>query len=583
MTEPPDKRIAPQEPGAPLRSSEAAEPDELVARHTRLVPRAILVSGLTLVSRLVGFLREILAAALFGDRSGIFDAFITAWRVPNLFRRFLGEGALSTSLQTVVTRADGEEGLEAGRAVFLATLRTTLWLLLVLCGAVMLGVAYLPDTMPVTGWPWLGADPGPVRELTVRVMPYVVLICITALCMGALNVRGHFATPAVAPVMMNLVWVGTLVVIGARWGWPGAGGAAPDDVQLEMTRFLAWGVLVAGVAQLVVLVPALRSQGLLGRTRVAARPGAAWEVLKRSAPLALGAAVYQVNVMVDGLMAEELLRDGGPTAHYYANRVQQFPMALISIAATASVFPALQALGLRRRLAELRSLHDRTQLAVVFLALPAGVGLFVLAGPLASVLFERGAFGADGTARVTAALEMLSLALLPAGAAGLLGRTYYALGDFRTPVRVSIAMLAVNAALNVVFVVWAGMDVEGLALATAVSSWGNVALLLPGLRGRLSLPGGERGVARRVLWIALASAASGAAAWGAHAGAARVFAPPGGYDRSALALVAGITAGIMVFALAAELLRIEEWQPVKARLGRRRRPPEGPPGGSEQG
>lgn len=558
----------------------APERDELVARHARLLPRALLVSGLTLTSRLVGFLREMLAAALFGDRSGIFDAFITAWRVPNLFRRFLGEGALSTSLQTVVTRADGEEGPDAGRAVFLATLRATLWVLLVLSAVVMLGVAHLPDTMPGTGWPWLGEDPGPVRELTVRVMPYVVLICLSALCMGALNVRGHFAAPAAAPVVMNAVWVGTLVAIGVRWGWPGEGGAAPDEVQLDMARFLAWGVLVAGTVQLLVLVPALRRRGLLGRTRVAPRAGAAWEVLRRSVPLALGAAVYQVNVMVDGLMAEELLRDGGPTAHYYANRLQQFPMALISIAATSSVFPALQALGLRRRLGELRELHDRTQLAVVFVALPACVGLFVLAEPLSAVLFQRGAYGADGVARIAAALRMLALALVPAGAVGLLGRTYYALGDFRTPVRISVAMLVANAGLNVAFVVGAGMDVEGLALATALSSWGNLVLLFPGLRHRLLLPVGVPAALGRLARIAVASAASGAAAWSAHAvTAGALAAPPGGSDRSAVALVAGIAAGIAVYALAAELLHIEEWAPVKARLKGRR----GGPGGGAEG
>ena len=482
---------------------------EIVGRHRRLVRRTVLVSGLTLVSRVLGFVREVISAMLFGDRSGIYDAFITAWRVPNLFRRFLGEGAISTSLQTALTEVDGTHGNAAGRALFLRTIGLLTLILLGVCAVVMAGVAVLPDTMPGTGWRWLGADPGAVRELCLRLMPFVVLICLAALCGGALQVRGHFAAPAVAPAVMNLVWIGVLVAVGGIFGWRALAERQAEEARsLEMARFLAWGVLAAGVVQLAVLVPALFSKGLLPTGSESGEVGAsrrlgrtAWDVLKTSAPLALGAAVYQINVMVDGLMAEGLLADGGPSAHYYANRIQQFPLALIAVAATSSVFPSLKALGHLGRRSELRALHDRTQYAVCFLALPASVGLFLLAQPMCQVLFQHGEYGPEGVGRMARALAMLALALLPAGAVGLLSRTYYALGDFRTPVRVSASMLALNALLNLALVAGLGMDADGLALATALTSWGNLVLLWPGLRGRLGLPAAEAGGAGRLSLI----------------------------------------------------------------------------------
>jgi len=511
-------------------------PQDLIGRHRRLVRRTALVSALTLVSRLLGFVREMLSAWLFGDRSAVYDAFITAWRVPNLFRRFLGEGALATSFQTALTRTDGDEGLEAGRRLFHATSRWLSGILVVLCGVVMLGVSAMPDEMPLTGWHWLGQPAEPVRDLTVRVMPFVVLACLSALAGGALNVRGHFAAPAWAPAILNIVWIGTLALLGLRYG---TSAGAPDPARhVEMTRVLAWGVLLAGIAQLVVQLPALARSGFLGRVgrAVVAQRATAREVVRRSVPLAIGAAVYQINVMIDGLMAEGLLPDGGPTTHYYANRVQQFPMALIAFAATAAVFPALQALGHARDLRAVRDLHDRTQRAICFVALPASIGLLVLARPVVSVCFEHGAFGAEGVRRTTAALQYLTLAIVPAGASGLAARTFYSLSDFSYPVRVSIAMLALNVALNLVFVLGAGMDVEGLALATAATSWGTLVLLLACLGRRLP--------ARRVAFAGpLCRMLAGAALAGALATLAHALAAP------ALGSGAGLFLGIAAAAL----------------------------------
>ena len=291
---------------------------------------------------------------------------------------------------------------------------------------------------------------------------------------------------------------------------------------MEMARVLAWGVLAAGAIQLVVHVPALVRNGLLLRASTSAQleepVRGAWGVFKSSAPLAFGAAVYQINVMIDGLMAEGLLRNGGPAAHYYANRIQQFPLALIAVAATSAVFPALKALGHLGRRSELRGLHDKAQLGVAFLALPASFGLFLLAPSMCSVLFEHGEYGSDGIERMSSALRMLGLALVPAGAVGLVSRSYYAIDDFRTPVRVSAWMLVANVGLNALFVVGLDMDTDGLALGTALSSWGSLLLLWPGLARALGPAPESTPATPLVLRMLLASALAASASLAVDSG-----------------------------------------------------------------
>ncbi|MCB9914513.1 MAG: murein biosynthesis integral membrane protein MurJ [Planctomycetes bacterium] len=534
----------------------ATHGEAVIRRQHGVGRRTVWISLLTLVSRVLGMAREVLAAGLFGHDNPIYDAFLFAWRIPNLFRRFLGEGALSTSLQATLTEADAHDGDAAGREVFLATLRLVTLVLVTLCALCMTGVALLPESL----MPYLGVAPEAARELVLRLLPFVVIVCLTAAAGGALNVRGHYTLPALGPVLLNVVWIAALVAIA----WLVTG--ETDALQLERARWLSWGVLLSSLVQFVVLFPALRTTGLWHWREALSRPSArarraAREVFRRSAPLAFGAAVYQINVMIDGLMAQRLLEPGGQTAHYLANRVQQFPLALVAIAATTAVFPALAALGQARRLGELRALHDLTQRSVLFVALPAAVGLAVLAQPIAEVLFRHGAFEEEGARRIAAALRVLAAAVLSAGAVGLVVRTYYALGDFGTPVRVSCAMLLTNVGLNLLFLRGFGMDVDGLALATTLSSVGNFALLFPGLTRRLGLPPAAPGFAGTLARTALAATACGGVAWAVERYGAAVL--PGWL---ALCLAMGTGAG--AYALAAETLAIPEWVPFRARLGR---------------
>jgi putative peptidoglycan lipid II flippase len=529
----------------------------VVARHGGLLRRTLWMSAMTLASRVLGFVREVMAAVLFGATSAVFDAFVTAWRIPNLLRRLFGEGALATSLQTALTDVEAKHGDAAGRQLFEATLRLAVAVITGVC-LVMAGAAvWLKEPIVASGF--LGEPVGAAAalDLVLLMLPFLLFVCVAALCAGALQVRGEFTTTNVAPIAMNVVWIAALGVMIAL---------QPNAEHMLLVRQLSIVVCVAGLVQLVVQLPACVRVGLMGTSvlRVFAPlvPGA-WGVLKSALPLAIGAAVYQVNVMIDGLMAESLLPDGGPTTIYYAIRVQQFPMALVATAATAAVFPKLKALAATRQDGELRRLHDRAQLGVAFLALPASAGMFVLAEPIAVALFQHGAFSAAGAARLGSSLAMLSLALLPAGAVGLVSRVYYAKGDFKTPVRVSIVALVLNTVLNWVLVTQAGMDVEGLALGTVLASVVNLALLWPGLRGRLALPSGEAGFAGRFTRIAVASALCAAAAWGVSQLLSG--------QHAALIVAAGSTAGAVAFFAVAKLLRVEELEEFLAKLRARAR------------
>ncbi|MBL8858751.1 MAG: murein biosynthesis integral membrane protein MurJ [Planctomycetes bacterium] len=475
----------------------AASGVDVVGRHKRLVRRTALVSLLTLASRIIGFARESMAAAIFGDRSAINDAFVTAWRVPNLFRGLMGEGAITTAMQGAMTRIDHERGEDAGRRLFQATLRTVMWstIAVTLFGIAL--VVIVPDRMPITGWSWLGADPAPVRELTARLLPFVVFVCGAAVVGGALQVRGHFLAPALAPVVMNACWIGALVYTASHFGWgdpDGESAAERFTRHFDMMRMLAAFVLGAGAVLFLVHVPPLARCGLWkARAGVPSAPRVptreVWAIMKDTLPLALGAAVFQINALISGFLAEGLLTNGGPTVLYYAARVQQLPLSLISVAATSAVFPALAALGQVGDRHGLKRLHEDTHLAIAFVAIPATLGLLVFAGPVCAVCFGHGAFGDEGVERTAAALRWMTLAILPAGATGLLARAHYAIGDFKTPVKIAVAMLFLNTILGVAFVAGFGMDADGLALATAITAWGNLAWLAPHLERRLSLPG----------------------------------------------------------------------------------------------
>ncbi len=570
---------------------------DVVGRHKRLVRRTVLISAWTAVSRLLGYGRELLAAILFGSNSPAFDAFITAWRIPNLFRRLLGEGAVSTALQTTQTEVEADHGEAAGRELFLGVARLALWILVGLCALIMGGVSLMRDTMPGTGWNWLGKNPQAVRELTLLVTPYLIFICLAGLAAGALAVRGKFRGSSAGAGAMNLVAIATLLWMGWRYGWSGPSpldGEQGLERHMGMARVFSYGLVFSGLVQLAMLVPELASSGLLGAKKRTSgspgrkgHPGAAeaeirpaagtssaspMGVLRSSVPLAMGAAIYQVNVMIDGLMAQGLLTEGGPTTYYYANRIQQLPLALVATAATNAVFPALKALAHSGDRAGFFGLHRRTNLGVLCIAMPAAAGLAFLALPISRVLLEHGEFDSQGAARTASALTALALALPAIGAAGLTTRSLYALGDFRTPVVIAGWLLVANVLANLLFVVGLDMDVAGLALATTLAAWANVGLQSFALQKHFptrSPLNSAPSTAVEIAKLVGASSACGTAAWIAQRALSS-------WASQGIALAVAIACGIIAYVGSSALIGAPAWGLAKERWRSLRRRPTPP-------
>jgi len=549
-------------------SAEPAAAPAIVLRHRALLGRTALVSFLTLLSRIAGFAREALTAALFGHASAVSDAFITAWRIPNLFRALMAEGAIATALQTEQTRADHERGEAGGRAFFQAILRAVLFASCAGCALALLVLVVLPDSMPLTGWSWLGSEPGAVREFTARMLPFVVLVCVSAVLSGALNVRGHYVLPNLAPVLMNGGWVLALLGIGAALGTSapaGLEGAGEQARQLAMARWIAGYVLLAGVILVVVQWPALRAFGLRGpvpdEERSQARR-AAWRALVASLPQAVSVSVYQLSALAGGLLAVGLLSEGGSSLLYYVSRLQQLPLSLVAVAATSAVFPLLSALGETRQHERLGQLLTTTNLAIAYVAIPASIGLFVFAEPVLAVCFEHGAFASAGVERAVGGLRAAALAILPAGAAGLLARSAIAVGDRRAPVLVAGALILGSAALGAGLVVGVGMDLAGLAWGATAAAWLNLAILTPRLRSRLGGTWDLAVVPGRVARMALAAGAAVGLAWVAHRALASERA-------SALALGLCILLSVLLYGLFSQALAIPEWRALRQELRRR--------------
>ena len=521
-----------------------------------LLRAGALVSALTLLSRILGLVRDVLMAHFLG-RGAAAGAFYLAWVLPNLFRRLFGEGALSAAFLPRFQKEWARRGPEAARTLLSQVSGT---LLLFLSLLVLLGLALfwaLPlETLAAlfsrsAPDPWAFASL--FRRLALLLFPYVAPVCLLGLLSGALQARGHFALPALAPVLLNLFWIGGLLLGGVVLGKAGG----------ELGGFLAWTILAGGAAQVLLQVPALARLGLLAAPRPSWRSPGVREVARRTAPALVGLAVFQVNALLDQVMAATLVPEvGGNAVLFYANRLFQFPLALVGTALAVASLPAFAEKARQGRKEELLSLFGLSARTVLFLALPAAFGLALLARPLLSLLFVHpgGRFTAADAGETARVLLFLAGGLPFVCLAQLATRVHYAMDDYRSPVRVGLALVGGNLLLNLLLV--GPLGVAGLALATTVSSV-LLGLLLTGRFPRLGLPpawGGILPSLARVLPLCLLLSA---AVLGTEAAAGGL--PP------AAALAAALAAGAGAYLLPAALLGYPEWRAFREALGRKRR------------
>ena len=507
------------------------------------VVRAVGVIGAaTLASRVLGFVRDMVMARAFGA-GPVTDAFFVAFRIPNLLRRLLAEGALSTAIIPVFT----EYRERAGRAEFGRMIRAVTGVaMVVLCVVSGLGMLLAPWIVRVMAPGWAG-DPGLIGlagRLTTLMFPYLLLVGLAALAMGALNAQHRFFTAAFAPAVLNIAMILSVLFLAGRMSPP--------------VLALAVGVLVGGAGQLLVQLPELARLG------VPLRPSAEWShpavrvIAGRLWPAVFALAAVQVTVLVNTLLAS-LLPEGTVSYLYYADRVMEFPLGVFGVALATAALPIMSGQAAR---GEHRALTDMLGFSLrlsVFVALPAAVGLIALGHPIVRLLFERGEFTPADAIATTQALAGYAVGLPAFSATRIAAQTFYALGDTRTPVWTGLASVAANVVLAIILM-WPLQHV-GLALASSLSAYVNLLLLCWLLRRRLG-PLGGRQMAGSLLRTGGASAAL--LLWCVWAGA-RLGA---GWAGAAWTLGA-LAAGMLVFLLAAAALRAPELGALFGMLRRR--------------
>ncbi len=434
-----------------------------------LLRAASTVSLLTLASRITGLLSQMLQAALFGAGAWM-DAFNVAFRIPNLLRRLFAEGAFSQAFVPLLAATRAAEGDDATHALVNAVATVLFWALLVTC---IVGIAGAPAVV------WLmasGLQEFDAAVLMTRFMfPYIVCMSLVALSAGILNTHKRFAVPAATPVLLNLS------VIGAAWG------LAPvlQRHGIEPIYALTAGVMVGGMLQLAVQVPALMRIGMVPRIGLGpATLRRAWKhpgvhrVLQQMAPAILGVSVAQISLLINTQIASQV-GVGAVSWLFYADRLMEFPTALLGVAMGVVLLPQLSAAQAGGDAARYSGLLDWGLRLTLLLALPCAVALLVFPLPMIAVLFHRGAFQAHDVHQTVTALMGYGVGLLGLIAVKILAPGFYARQDIRTPVRIAIVVLVLTQLMNLVWVPLFGH--AGLALSIGLAALINATWLLIGL------------------------------------------------------------------------------------------------------
>jgi putative peptidoglycan lipid II flippase len=462
-----------------------------VGAANRAVARAAAVVGAaTLASRVLGFVRDLVVARAFGA-GPLTDAFFVAFRLPNLLRRLVAEGALSSAFIPVFTEYVTTRRREDTREMLRAVIGD---MALLLGGLSVLGVLGAPLVVRMMA-PGFFGDPV-LGALTVRLtrlmFPYLFLVGLAAMAMGILNAHRHFLLPALSPVALNVGIIGAALWLAPHLDEPVTG--------------LAIGVLVGGAGQVLLQLPALARHGVPVRPALALRHPAVRRIVGLMAPVAVGQSATQVGTLINTVIAS-FLSAGSVSYLYYADRLVEFPLGIFGIAIATAVLPTLSEQAARRDTRAVRETLSFALRLAAFVSLPAAVGLLVLREPIVRVLYEHGRFGPAETAGTAAALAMYALGLVGFTGAKIGAQAFYALGDTRTPMRVSVGAVALNCALAAAL---AGpLGHAGLALATSVAATGHATLLVILLRQRL---GGEPIPHARHAWLRIVAVSAALAA-----------------------------------------------------------------------
>jgi putative peptidoglycan lipid II flippase len=419
----------------------------------------------TFTSRVLGLVREIAYARFMGD-GWVAGAFMLAFMVPNLFRRLLGEGALTAAFIPIFKE---KEKVEGDAEMWRAANAVISGLIIGATAIILLGIVVVSILL------LFGFKNGQTMLMLrlLRVMfPYVLLVCLAAIFMGMLNARGHFFIPAIGAAMLNVVMIASVFLIAPMLGR-----------SLERQIFgLAIGVVVAGVVQALFQLPLLRQEGFRFFWVQPWKDATVRRVVRQMLPATLGVAAYQLNVMFTQGIAFWV--DPTVVASFnYSVRLMELPQGVFGLSLATYLLPTLSGLSAEKKYDEFRSTLGDGLGYLVFINLLATVLLVILAEPMVRLLFERGRFDVFSTSRASLALVYLAPGLLAFSMVNILARAFYALGDVTTPMKISIFCLALNAIMTFAFVFH--LRQGGLGVANTLSSIVNVCLLAFALRKKI--------------------------------------------------------------------------------------------------
>ena len=434
--------------------------------NSRVAKAAGVVGAATMLSRVFGFIRDMVVAGYFG--AGLTtDAFFVAFRIPNLLRRLLGEGSLTVSFVPVFTEYLKKKSFrEAGELANVAF--TALSALLVIVA--LAGMLFSPLIVTFMA-------PGFVKfpqqyELTVflnRLMfPYVFFICLVALCMGILNSLRHFAIPALSPVVLNIAMITATLTLRGFFQEP--------------ITALAVGVLIGGVLQLAMQWPILVRMGMRLRPDFRFSHPGLKQIGRLMIPSILGSAVYQINIFIGTILASFLPR-GSVSFLYYADRIVELPLGVFAIAVGTAALPSFSEQVATGDFTRLKNTISFSLRLILFIAIPATVALIILRVPIISVLFQRGAFNASSTLLTAEALLFYALGLWAFSAIRIIDSAFFSIQDRKSPLKVAFLSLFVNLVGSIILMY--PLKHGGLALATSLASAVNVITLAVILRKKI--------------------------------------------------------------------------------------------------
>ncbi|MGJ3260363.1 MAG: murein biosynthesis integral membrane protein MurJ [Rhodospirillales bacterium] len=513
-----------------------------------LVRAVSVIGSMTMLSRIFGFARDILIANFLGAGT-VADAFVVAFRFPNLFRRLFAEGAFAAAFVPMFSRSLEGDGADAAKRFAEQAFSMLAVVLFVFVAAVEIAMPWL---MPYLA-PGFDAVPGKMEmatEFSRIAFPYLLFISLVALQSGVLNAFGKFTAAAAAPVLLNITLIVALLAFGGS-----------DE---ESGRALVWGVFAAGIVQFLWLAWHCRREGVVLRLGMPQLTEKVRTLGKRILPVVFGASLYQINLLIGTILATTI-SDGAVSYLYYADRVTQLPLGVVGIAIGTALLPMISRQLEAGNEAEANTSQNRGIEIALLLTVPAALALIVIPEPIIKVLFERGAFGADASEATAMALMAYAIGLPAYVGIRVFTPGYFAREDTRTPVKIAALAMIVNVVLNLVLMQPFGH--VGIALASSVSAWLNVFLLIAVLARRGHYQA-DRRLMSRLAGIAGASVVMAAALWFAAAWAVPWLAGPMLEQVAALALL--VFGGLALYLAAARLFGVYSVAEIRGMLRRAR-------------